>query len=189
MVAFRAHFAGARTENDHMIEHDMHAARCVVAGIQERVEQILPRVGIPKRDAFLRSRDHDGLAVILNQVGKRGGGVSHRVRSVRDDKAVVAVIRIENTARHLQPVLRGDVRAVEIHQLHGVARAKPGKLRNERRDILAAQLRRQAAAGVDRRDGAAGRDQQNPLHTTPSLHASTLMQNTESVNRFLAGRL
>ncbi len=169
MVALRAHFAGARAENDQMIKYHMHAAGSIIRGISERVQQVVARIGVAQGNALLRAGNDNGLAVVLDQIRKRRRCIGHGIRPVGDDKAVILVVVIAYAARHLKPVVGGDVRAVKIHQLYGVTFADIRQLRNERHEVLAFQLRCQARAAVQRGNRAAGRNEKNVFHVHSSL--------------------
>ena len=109
----------ARAENDVAVEHDMHARRAVVRAVKEGVREVAAGVGIARVDGFLRPRQHDGLRAVLDEIGQRGGGVRHRIRSVRDDEAVELRVTFFDDARDGEPMSAADVGAVEIERLDG----------------------------------------------------------------------
>ena len=171
VVALRAHLACARAENDLVVKDDVHAAGAVIAGIEKGVAQVLARVGVLVEDRLLRAGDDDGLGVVLNQVRQRRR-VGHRVRAVREDKAVVSVIVLAHAGRHLQPVAAVDVRAVAVHELHGVDPAQLLEFRHLGEQFLGRELRGESVGRLFGCDRAAGGDHENMLHVSLSLSSS-----------------
>ena len=172
IVALRAHLARAGAENDLVVKDDVHAAGAVVAGIEKGIAQVLARVGVLVEDRLLRAGDDDGLGVILNQVRQGRRRVGHRVRAVREDKAVVSVIVLAHAGRHLQPVAAVDVRAVAVHELHGVDPAQLLKLRYLGKELTGGELRREPVGRLLGRDRAAGGDHEDVLHVSLSPSSS-----------------
>ena len=156
VVALRAHLACARAENDLVVKDDVHAAGAVIAGIEKGVAQVLARVGVLVEDRLLRAGDDDGLGVVLNQVRQCRRRVGHRVRAVREDKTVVSVIVLAHAGRHLQPVAAVDVRAVAVHELHGVDPAQLLELRHLGEQFLGRELRGEPVGRLFGCDRAAG---------------------------------
>ena len=173
VVAFRAHLACARAENDLVVKDDVHAACAVVAGVEKGVAQVLARVGVLIEDRLLRAGDDDGLGVVLDEVRERGGGIGHRVRAVREDKAVIRIVVRAHARRHLQPVAAVDVRAVAIHELHGVDAAQLLELRHLGQQLLGGELRRESVGRRFGRDRAAGGNHKNMLHISLSLSSNS----------------
>ena len=172
VVALRAHLARAGAEDDLVVKDDVHTAGAVVAGVEKGVAQVLARIGVLIEDRLLRAGDDDGLGVILNQVRQGRRRVGHRVRAVREDKAVVSVIVPAHAGRHLQPVAAVDVRAVAVHELHGVDPAQLLELRHLGKELLGGELRREPVGRLLGRDRAAGGDHENMLHVSLSLSSS-----------------
>ena len=155
-----------------MVKDDVHAAGTVVAGIEKGVAQVLARVGVLVEDRLLRAGDDDGLGIILNQVRQRRRCVGHRVRAVREDEAVVSVIVSAHAGRHPQPVAAVDVRAVAVHELHGVDPAQLLELRYLGKELTGGELRRETVGRLLGRDGAAGSDHEDVLHVSLSPSSS-----------------
>ena len=103
----------------------------------------------------------------------RGGGIGHRVRAVREDEAVIRIIVRTHARRHLQPVAAVDVRAVAIHELHGVDAAQLLELRHLGQQLLGGELRRESVGRRLGRDRAAGGDHKNMLHISLSLSSNS----------------
>ena len=156
-----------------MVKDDVHAARAVVAGVEEGVAQVLARVGVLVEDRLLRASDDNGLGVVLDEVRERGGGIGHRVRAVREDEAVIRIVVRAHARRHLQPVAAVDVRAVAVHELHGVDAAQLLELRHLGQQLLRGELRRESVGRRLGRDRAAGGDHKNMLHISLSLSSNS----------------
>ena len=134
----------ARVPAIHMaVEHDVCAAGAVVRRVGERLVQIAPRVAVRLLDRFLRARKDDGLQVALHKVRHRRRGVGHRIRAVRDHKAVVLRVAVADDLREMHPLPPAHVRAVQAVRLHGVDRAHRADLRHGVQKLLRGDRRRQ----------------------------------------------
>ena len=65
----------------------------------------------------MRACEHNGFLAILDEVGEGSGGICHGIGAVKDNKAVVGIIRLNNGVSDLEPVLRTHIGAVDIHDL------------------------------------------------------------------------
>ena len=89
--------------------------------VVERVENGVIEVefGVGKRIChwLLRACEHNGFLAILDEVGEGSSGICHGIGAVKDNKAVVGIVRLNNGVSNLEPVLRTHIGAVDIHDL------------------------------------------------------------------------
>ena len=104
---------------------DVHSAYSVFTREAYAVSQVLLRVSDLVHQRLLRARHDDRLRGVLDHVRERRGGISHRVRSVRDHESVVVIVFFFDRTADLIPVLRLHVRAVDPEKLHEVYVAWP----------------------------------------------------------------
>ena len=112
LQAGRVGLPRARAEDDAPVEDDHHAAQ-VGHRHAEGVDEIRLGVRVFKQDRLLRTGQNDRLRGILDQIGKRGGGVGHRVRAVDDDKAVEFSVVFTDGVRDRQPVVGRDIGRIQ----------------------------------------------------------------------------
>ena len=115
--------AGPGAQNDLAIEHDLHPA-AAPAGIQERVGKVALGVGTVVPDGLLGPGEDDGLGAVLDEIAQGRRRIGHGVRPVGEDEAVVVIVVRPDAAGHGQPVLGGDVGAVQVQDLQAVRPAE-----------------------------------------------------------------
>ena len=120
IVAFGKFFLGSGTCDDFAAEHDADAMRSVMRGKTEAVQEIGTGICDCQIDRFLGSCNDDRTAVILDQVRKCGGCVSHGICAVADDKSVVKFVFFFNELRKFQPVRSTDIGTVQGKWLDGI---------------------------------------------------------------------
>ena len=171
---FGARFAGTGAADGAAVKDEHYAKECVVLRGEEGVIKVAARVGLLIIDGFLGAGEYDGLGAVLNEIGQRTGSVSHGIRAMGDDKAVVAEVVFLHAVGDGQPVFRRHVGGVDIEQLQRIDMAQAGQRRHAGENILGAKLRRKAAVRRAGSDGAAGGDEQNMLHIKNILSAFLL---------------
>ena len=91
------------------------------ASVVERVKNGVVEVefGVSERIChwLLRACEHNGFLAILNKIGEGGSGICHGIGAVKDNKAVVGIVRLNNGVSDLKPVLRTHIGAIDIHDL------------------------------------------------------------------------
>ena len=134
----------------------------------ERIEQALIQVelGVGKGVAhgLLRTGEHDGLGTVLNQIGKRRGGIAHGVGAMQDHEAVVVGVALDDDIADAHPVAGAHVGAIDVHGLHDVEFTKPQDLGNALGELLTGQGGGEAVAVLGRCDGATRGDEKDALH-------------------------
>lgn len=106
--------------NDLAVKDKVHVVGAGTGGKEKAVGQVGPGVRIFHVNRLLGPGDDDGLWRMLNQVGQGRGRISHGVRAVGDDKAVVLAVVFLDCLFDCQPVAGLYVGAVYVHQLDGV---------------------------------------------------------------------
>ena len=163
VVTACARLFGARPQNDAAVEHDAHAKGALIRAEQEGVRQIAARIGIARISGPLRARQNDGFGCILHEIGERGGGVRHRVRPVRDDKAVVRPVMLFDDARDRQPMHGVDISAVQIEGLDGIHLAHVSDFRHAAQQLLGRERGREPLFRLLGGDRASRSDQKDLL--------------------------
>ena len=150
-------------QDDLAVEDDADAGHLRRGGAEGVLQVDLGVCGV-EADGLLGAGEDDGLGAALDEVGEPGGGVGHGVRAVGEDEAVVLLVVLPDAAGHPEPVLGGDVGAVQVQELHAV---HPAELRDGgdmAQKLLRAELGGEAAFRQLRGDGAAGADEQDAFH-------------------------
>ena len=162
--AHGALLAGARAGNGHAAKHDRDVVRMLVERIEQALVQIELGVGKGVAHGLLRAGEHDGLATVLNQIGKRCRGVAHGVGAVQNHEAVVVGITLDDDVADTHPVTGAHIGAVDVHGLHDVELAKARDLGDALGELLTGQGGGEAVAVLGRCDGAARGDEKDALH-------------------------
>ena len=114
---------GPGAQDDLAVEDDADP-RHLRRGHPEGILQVDLGVRGVKADGLLGSGKDDGLGTALDEVGESRRRIGHGVRPVGEDEAVVVIVVRPDAAGHGQPVLGGDVGAVQVQDLQAVRPAE-----------------------------------------------------------------
>ena len=117
IVALGHLFFRPGSRNDLAVKHDIHSLRMLISRIDKAVKKIRPCICHVMAYRFLRPGNDNRLVGILYHVGQCTGSIRQRVRTVADNKSVIAVIILLYSLHNQLPMLRLYVRAVQIAHL------------------------------------------------------------------------
>ena len=140
--ALGAHLAGARAGDHAAVKDHANAMRTRVRGVSKGVEQVFAGVRVLRVDGLLRAGQDYRLDGALHKVAQRRGGVSQRICSMGDHKAIKAVVILLNASGNLQPVLRAHIRRIQVKELAAFDAADLRQARRAGEKLFGAQKRR-----------------------------------------------
>ena len=142
------HFLCPGTGNDIAVENQHHIVRIVIAGIVDAVPEIRLGVRSVNVDGLLGAGDDDGLPGILYHIAEGRRGISHGIRTVGDDKAVIAVVILLDGRYDQAPDLRTHIGGIQIADLLHVNGAVLLHIRHKLQNLRRRQGWLQAVPGL-----------------------------------------
>ena len=100
-------------KEDRHLRHDSVAVFVFRRRYLDRRQQVLLRVRAQDAYRELGTGEDHGFVQTLQHETQRRRRVTHRVRTVEDDEAVILLVPVIDHLRHLRPFLRTDVRGVK----------------------------------------------------------------------------
>ena len=143
--AFRPLFLCPGSGDRRAAENDIHTVCTIITGESDAVQQVRPCISYGKIDGSLRTRDNNGLAVILYQIRQCRRCIGHGIRSMTDHKSVKSAVILLNDLLQLKPVFLSDIGAVQIERLNHFDFTKLFRFRNIGKKLFRRDLGGQSA--------------------------------------------